>query len=88
MVFRFWRIIKLVAGILITTKAPGKSRFQNQIEKLEDEVMVLKANSEIKVSEIEKLESKLFDLTKAHESLLSENSELKRKIYKENYTVE
>ena len=53
-----------MAGILITTKAPGKSRFQNQIEKLEDEVMVLKANSEIKESEIEKLESKLLELKK------------------------
>ena len=87
-VFRFWRIIKLVAGILITTKAPGKARFQNQIDKLEDEVMVLKASSEIKQSEIEKLESEISQLTKANEDLSHENSELKRKIYKGNYTTE
>ena len=78
----------MVAGILITTKAPGKARFQNQIDKLEDEVMVLKASSEIKQSEIEKLESEISQLTKANEDLTHENSELKRKIYKENYTIE
>ena len=87
-VFRFWRIIKLVAGILITTKAPGKARFQNQIDKLEDEVMILQANSEIKQSEIEKLESEILELKKSNEDLANQNSELKRKIYKENYITE
>ena len=87
-VFRFWRIIKLVAGILITTKAPGKARFQNQIDKLEDEIMVLQANGEIKQSEIEKLESEIFELKKSNEDLTNQNSELKRKIYKENITTE
>ena len=87
-VFRFWRIIKLVAGILITTKAPGKARFQNQIDKLEDEVMVLQANGEIKQAEIEKLESEILELKKSNEDLANQNSELKRKIYKENYVTE
>jgi len=87
-VFRFWRIIKLVAGILITTKAPGKARFENQIDKLEDEIMVLQANGEIKTIEIEKLHLEILEFKKANEDLKNENSELKRKIYKENYTTE